>query len=123
MVRKNKIKFFYIILSEYRVERWVTESFTLTERSFTVVLPRARVEKYILWEIIKKTFFNGAYYRFTIIHERRPIFYELDRFVYECVKSTRIPGCKVIHVDGDKKDNDNDNLDVEEIKEIEEDEE
>ena len=71
----------------------------------------------------KKTFFNGAYYRFTIIHERRPIFYELDRFVYECVKSTRIPGCKVIHVDGDKKDNDNDNLDVEEIKEIEEDEE
>lgn len=29
----------------------------------------------------KKTFFNGAYYCFTIVHERRPIFYELDRFV------------------------------------------
>ena len=64
----------------------------------------------------KKTFFNGAYYRFTIVNGRKPM---LDRFVYECVKRTRIPGCKVIHLDGNKKNNRIRNLVVEEYEEIE----
>ena len=65
-----------------------------------------------------KTFFNGAYYLFTIINERKPMFYELDRFVYECVKRTRIPGCKVIHLDENKKNNHITNLDIEELEEL-----
>ena len=66
----------------------------------------------------KKTFFNGAYYRFTIINERRPMFYELHGFVFESINNITVPGYKILHQDGNKKNNHISNLRIEEIEEL-----
>ena len=66
----------------------------------------------------KKTYDFGDYVRASLVHEHMPKFYEWDRFVYECRKNTRIPGCKVIHIDGNKLNNHIRNLDIEEYEEI-----
>ena len=65
-----------------------------------------------------KTLRYEDYHLITLSQEGIPFSYKWHRFVYECRENKRIPGYKVIHLDGNKLNNHIRNLDIEECEEI-----